>query len=44
MAPNIGKNIQKLLLTLNLDYKKLDPKECMNIIKKLEEKKISDYI
>ena len=33
-APSLGKNVQRLLVTLGLEYKPLDPKVCAEVLKK----------
>lgn len=42
-APHMGKGVQKLLATLGLDFKALDPKKCAAILKRQETKKLSDF-
>ena len=43
VAPNIGKGVQKLLATLELDFKALDPKKCAGILKKSETRKLETF-
>lgn len=42
-APNIARGTQKLLTTLGLDYKPLDPRRCAAILQKNETRKLSEY-
>ena len=42
-SPQLAKGVQKLLVSLGLDYKQLDPKKCTDILKKVETKKLVDY-
>ncbi len=43
VAPAIAKGIQRLLATLKLDYKPLDPKRCAEILKKPETKRLEEF-
>ena len=40
VAPNIAKGVQRLLATLNLDFKALDPKKCAKSLKRSETRKL----
>jgi len=42
-APHMGKGVQKLLATLGLDFKSLDPRKCAEILRKSEVKKLAEY-
>jgi len=42
-APHMGKGVQKLLATLGLDFKPLDPKRCADILRKSEIKKLAEF-
>jgi RecB family endonuclease NucS len=42
-APHMGKGVQKLLATLGLDFKPLDPRKCAEIIRKSETKKLAEF-
>jgi RecB family endonuclease NucS len=42
-APSIAKGVQKLLVTLGLDYKQLDPKKCAEIVRETETRKLGDF-
>ena len=43
VAPNIAKGVQRLLATLNLDFKALDPKKCAKILKRSETRKLETF-
>jgi hypothetical protein len=43
VAPNIAKGVQRLLATLGLDFKALDPKQCALILTKPETKKLVEF-
>lgn len=43
VAPNIAKDVQRLLVTLGLEFKHLDPKKCAEILKKSEGKKLESF-
>jgi len=42
-APSIAKGVQKLLVTLGLDYRQLDPKKCAKIVRETETRKLEDF-
>lgn len=42
-APNIAKEVQRLLASLGLDYKALDPKKCAEILQRTKTKKLQEY-
>jgi len=42
-APSIGKDVQRLLTTLGLEYKALDPKICAEVLKKTENAKLETF-
>ena len=44
VAPRMAKGVQKLLTTLKLDYKPLDPRQCVDILDKPKTKKISEFL
>jgi hypothetical protein len=44
VAPRMAKGVQKLLTTLKLEYKSLDPRQCVEILDKSTTKKISDFL
>jgi len=43
VAPKIAKGVQKLLLTLGLEFKRLDPKKCAEILKKRKARSLEDF-
>ena len=43
-APKISKDVQRLLATLNLEFKKIDLKRCGQVVKKTDERKIKDFM
>ena len=43
VAPQIAKGVQTLLVTLGLDFRRLDPKKCTEILRRIETKKIADF-
>jgi hypothetical protein len=43
VAPNIAKGVQRLLATLGLDFKALDPKKCAFILTKPETKRLVEF-
>jgi RecB family endonuclease NucS len=42
-APNIAKGVQRLLVSLGLDYKAVDPKKCAEISHRMKTKKLAEY-
>ena len=42
-APSIGKDVQRLLATLGLEFKSLDPRKCAEVLKKAETKKLEAF-
>lgn len=42
-APNIAKGTQKLLATLGLTFKPLDPRKCAEILQKSQTRKLADF-
>jgi hypothetical protein len=42
-SPNIAKEVQRLLVTLGLEYKHLDPRKCAEILHRVETKKLAEY-
>ena len=42
-APDIGKDVQRILATCNLEYKHLDPRKCAETIQRAENKKLAEY-
>lgn len=43
VAPSLGKDVQRMLATLGLEYKALDPKKCAEVLKKTENAKLETY-
>jgi endonuclease len=43
VAPSLGKDVQRLLVTLGLEFKALDPKTCAEVLKKTENSKLETY-
>ncbi len=44
VAPHLGKGVQRLLETLKLDFKPLDPKKCAEIITRFKTKKLEEFL
>jgi len=43
VAPNIAKDVQRLLATLELEFKSLDPRKCAEILKRSETRKLEAF-
>jgi len=43
VAPDIAKDVQRLLVTLGLEFKTLDPQKCAKILKKFETRKLEAF-
>jgi RecB family endonuclease NucS len=43
VAPSLGKDVQRLLVTLGLEFKALDPKKCAEVLKKAENIKLEAF-
>jgi len=43
VAPKIARGAQKMLTTLGLEFKRLDPKKCAEIIERRKSKSLEDY-
>jgi len=43
VAPNIAKDVQRLLATLGLEFKALDPKKCAETLRRSETKKLAEF-
>ena len=43
VAPNIAKGVQRLLATLQLDFKALDPQKCAGILKRSKTRKLETF-
>jgi len=44
VAPSIAKGVQRVLTTLGLDFKALNPKRCAEILARMETKKLEDFL
>jgi RecB family endonuclease NucS len=42
-APSLAKDVQRLLETLRLEFKALDPKKCAEVLKKAETTKLETF-
>jgi hypothetical protein len=42
-APNIAKDVQRVLATLGLEYKTLDPRKCADVLRKAETRKLETF-
>lgn len=42
-APDVGKDVQRLLATLGLEFRALDPKKCAEVLRKTETKKLETF-
>jgi RecB family endonuclease NucS len=42
-APSVAKDVQRLLATLGLDFKHLDPKKCAETLSQAETKKLAEF-
>jgi len=43
-APSLGKGVQRLLTTLGLEFKALDPKKCAQILTKPENRRLQEFL
>ncbi len=43
VAPSLAKDVQRVLITLGLEFKALDPKICAEVLKKTENKKLETF-
>jgi RecB family endonuclease NucS len=43
VAPSLAKDVQRLLSTLGLEFKALDPKDCASVLKKSETSKLESF-
>jgi len=43
VAPNIAKGVQKLLTILHLDFKRLDPRKCSEVLRSSETKRLQEF-
>jgi len=42
-APSLGKDVQRMLVTMGLEYKELDPKKCSEVLKRAEMAKLERF-
>ncbi len=42
-APNMGKDVQRTLATLGLEFKQLDPRKCADILRKADTRKLAEF-
>jgi len=43
VAPSLGKDVQRLLVTMGLEFKALDPKQCAEVLKKAENSRLEAF-
>ena len=43
VAPSLGKDVQRMLATLGLEFKALDPKQCAEVLKKAENTRLESF-
>src|SRR4030042_5995482 len=43
VAPSLGKDVQRMLATMGLEFKELDPKTCAEVLKKSENSKLETF-
>jgi hypothetical protein len=44
VAPSLGKDVQRMLVTMGLEFKALDPKQCAEVLKKAESTKLESFM
>jgi len=44
VAPDTAKGVQKLLTTLDIEFKRLDPRRCVEVLRRSEARKLIDFI
>jgi hypothetical protein len=44
VAPSLGKDVQRMLVTMGLEFKALDPKQCAEVLKKAESAKLESFM
>ncbi len=42
-APDLGKDVQRMLATLGLEFKQLDPRKCADILRRAETRKLAEF-
>jgi RecB family endonuclease NucS len=43
VAPSLGKGVQRLLTTLKLEFRALDPRKCAEVLTRPESKRLQDF-
>ena len=43
VAPSLGKDAQRILVTMGLEFKELDPKKCAEVLKKEKNAKLETF-
>jgi len=43
VAPSIAKDVQRILTTLGLEFKYLDPRKCADVLSRAETKKLAEF-
>lgn len=43
VSPSLGKEVQRLLVTMGLEFKSLDPKKCADVLKRAETTKLETF-
>ena len=43
-APSLGKGLQRLLVSLGLEFRVLDPRKCAEVLRKPETKRLHEFI
>jgi len=43
VAPRLAKGVQRLLATLRLEFKALDPKKCAEVLRRSETRKLAEF-
>ena len=43
VAPSLGKDVQRILVTMGLEFKELDPKKCAEVLKKEKNAKLETF-
>jgi len=43
VAPSLGKDVQRLLVMMGLEFKALDPKICAEVLKKAQSSKLEKF-
>jgi RecB family endonuclease NucS len=43
VAPRLARGVQRLLATLGLEFKALDPKKCMEVLRRSETRKLAEF-